>query len=83
MTKTLAEMTSTEESAAAAYEKQTKENSIDKAAKDQWRLRLICFYNTPLRLSSYGVYVLARFSKIMLYFGGGNLLVSTEPTYHP
>merc|ERR1719162_1311465 len=34
-TKTLAEMTSTEESAAAAYEKQTKENAIDKAAKDQ------------------------------------------------
>merc|ERR1740123_1805034 len=34
-TKTLAEITSTEESSAAAYDKQTKQNSIDKAAKDQ------------------------------------------------
>merc|ERR1740123_2066716 len=34
-TKTLAEIISTEESSAAAYDKQTKQNSIDKAAKDQ------------------------------------------------
>merc|ERR1740121_889029 len=34
-TKTLAEIISTEESSAAAYDKQTKENSIDKTAKDQ------------------------------------------------
>merc|ERR1712151_97535 len=34
-TKSLAEMISTEESAAAAYDKQTKENEIEKAAKDQ------------------------------------------------
>merc|ERR1712151_994599 len=34
-TKTLAEIISTEESAAAAYDKQTKENQIEKAAKDQ------------------------------------------------
>merc|ERR1719416_340799 len=34
-TKTLAEMTSTEEAAAAAYDKQSKQNSIDKAAKDK------------------------------------------------
>merc|ERR1719410_2282501 len=34
-TKSLAEMISTEEAAAAAYDKQTKQNSIDKAAKDQ------------------------------------------------
>merc|ERR1712151_1385010 len=34
-TKSLAEMISTEESAAAAYDKQTKENEIDKTAKDQ------------------------------------------------
>merc|ERR1712039_1099825 len=34
-TKSLAEMISTEETAAAAYDKQTKENAIDKAAKDQ------------------------------------------------
>merc|ERR1712113_1165143 len=34
-TKTLAEMISTEESAAAAYDKQTKQNQIDKTAKDQ------------------------------------------------
>merc|ERR1712151_846907 len=34
-TKTLAETISTEESAAAAYDKQTKENEIDKTAKDQ------------------------------------------------
>merc|ERR1712217_930903 len=33
--KTLAEIISTEESSAAAYEKQTKENEVDKAAKDQ------------------------------------------------
>merc|ERR1712151_953072 len=34
-TKSLAETISTEESAAAAYDKQTKENEIDKTAKDQ------------------------------------------------
>merc|ERR1719401_3268476 len=34
-TKTLAEMISTEEAAAAAYDKQTKENQITKTAKDQ------------------------------------------------
>merc|ERR1719203_2412294 len=34
-TKSLAEMISTEEQAAAAYDKQTKENQIDKTAKDQ------------------------------------------------
>merc|ERR1740123_2356744 len=34
-TKTLAEIISTEESSATAYDKQTKQNSIDKAAKDQ------------------------------------------------
>merc|ERR1719296_474276 len=34
-TKTLAEIIATEESAAAAYDKQTKENQIDKTAKDQ------------------------------------------------
>merc|ERR1711972_538615 len=34
-TKTLAEMISTEEAAAAAYDKQTKENQVDKTAKDQ------------------------------------------------
>merc|ERR1711972_1300584 len=34
-TKTLAEMISTEEAAAAAYDKQTKENQIEMAAKDQ------------------------------------------------
>merc|ERR1712217_245971 len=34
-TKTLAELISTEESAAAAYDKQTKENAVLKAAKDQ------------------------------------------------
>merc|ERR1719296_607157 len=34
-TKNLAEMISTEEAAAAAYDKQTKENSIDKAAKEK------------------------------------------------
>merc|ERR1719203_2013457 len=34
-TKTLAEMISTEETAAAAYDKQTKENQITKTAKDQ------------------------------------------------
>merc|ERR1719203_2059817 len=34
-TKTLAETISTEESAAAAYDKQTKQNEIDKTAKDQ------------------------------------------------
>merc|ERR1712039_942782 len=34
-TKTLAEIIATEESAAAAYDKQTKENEIDKTAKDQ------------------------------------------------
>merc|ERR1712110_223726 len=34
-TKTLAELISTEESAAAAYDKQSKENQIEKAAKDQ------------------------------------------------
>merc|ERR1719356_135530 len=34
-TKTFANIVSTEESAAAAYDKQTKENAIQKAAKDQ------------------------------------------------
>merc|ERR1719401_3030054 len=34
-TKTLAQIISTEEAAAAAYDKQTKENSISKTAKDQ------------------------------------------------
>merc|ERR1719416_15998 len=34
-TKTLAEIIATEESAAAAYDKQTKENQIDKTAKEQ------------------------------------------------
>merc|ERR1712060_884562 len=34
-TKSLAEMISTEEAAAAAYDKQTKENQITKTAKDQ------------------------------------------------
>merc|ERR1719433_1886147 len=34
-TKTLAEIISTEEMAAAAYDKQTKQNSVDKAAKQQ------------------------------------------------
>merc|ERR1719183_2825791 len=34
-TKSLAELISTEETAAAAYDKQTKENAIDKAAKDK------------------------------------------------
>merc|ERR1719215_2580756 len=34
-TKTLAELISTEEAAAAAYDKQTKENQINKAAKEQ------------------------------------------------
>merc|ERR1740121_2697951 len=34
-TKTIAQIVSTEESAAAAYDKQTKENSISKSAKDQ------------------------------------------------
>merc|ERR1712113_138190 len=34
-TKTLAEMVSTEEAAAAAYDKQTKQNEVDKTAKDQ------------------------------------------------
>merc|ERR1719401_3341379 len=34
-TKTLAEIISTEESAAAAYDQQSKENEVDKAAKDQ------------------------------------------------
>merc|ERR1719203_1768632 len=33
--KTLAEIVATEESAAAAYDKQTKENSVSKTAKDQ------------------------------------------------
>merc|ERR1711879_1067949 len=34
-TKTLAELISTEENSAAAHDKQTKQNSIEKAAKDQ------------------------------------------------